>query len=252
LQKITFKGGKLLVMQRVTGKVKLFCFPYAGGSALSYSKLNKYLNKSIELYPVELAGRGKRFNDPLYNTVEEAIDDLFNRIEKDISNSEFAFFGHSMGTVFVYELIKKLNRMNMKKPVHAFLSGRYPPNIHKGKILHTLGDEEFKKEIFELGGTPLELFENKQLSNIFIPILKADYKIIETYEFKGTNSKWDFDITVLNGKDDVDVKMEDVVEWKEYTKGNCEFINFDGGHFYLFDKLKEVADVINNKLSNFL
>ncbi|MCS4470409.1 thioesterase domain-containing protein [Clostridium botulinum] len=41
----------------------LFCLPYAGGSEAIYHKWKKYLNPSIELSPIELKGRGKRYNE---------------------------------------------------------------------------------------------------------------------------------------------------------------------------------------------
>ncbi len=44
---------------------KLFCVPFAGGSAANFTAWKKYLHDSIELNPVELSGRGKRLNEPL-------------------------------------------------------------------------------------------------------------------------------------------------------------------------------------------
>ena len=41
-------------------KINLFCLPYAGSSASVFFKWKKYLDEDIMLYPIELAGRGKR------------------------------------------------------------------------------------------------------------------------------------------------------------------------------------------------
>ena len=57
-------------------KVLLFCIPYAGGLAGTYLKWKKYLDSSIELFPVELAGRGQRNEFPLYNTLDDAVVDI--------------------------------------------------------------------------------------------------------------------------------------------------------------------------------
>ena len=49
-------------------KKNLFCIPYAGGSSIIYNSWHKFLDINFELFPVELAGRGKR-----YKTVDERL-----------------------------------------------------------------------------------------------------------------------------------------------------------------------------------
>ena len=61
-------------------KIKLFCIPYAGGSAGIYSKWNGHISKFIEVCPVELPGRGKRFSEPLCNSIKQMVDDVFKGI----------------------------------------------------------------------------------------------------------------------------------------------------------------------------
>lgn len=62
-------------------RIKLFCLPYGGGSAYSYLKWKSNLADLIELCPVELAGRGKRFHEPYYSNIDEAVDDVYKQIE---------------------------------------------------------------------------------------------------------------------------------------------------------------------------
>ena len=82
----------------------LFCLPYAGGSEVAYYKWKKYLHPSIELIPIELKGRGKRFNEIFYESLEEAVDDIFENIKDKIINNDYAIYGHSMGSLLSYEL----------------------------------------------------------------------------------------------------------------------------------------------------
>lgn len=70
--------------------IKLLCFPYAGGTSAIYAKWKRYISKDIELCPVELAGRGKRYEAPFYNNLDEVIEDVYNIIEDDIDN-DYAF-----------------------------------------------------------------------------------------------------------------------------------------------------------------
>ncbi len=57
-------------------KIKLFCIPYAGGSARTFLGWKRWLDPSIELIAVELTGRGDRAGLPLYNEVSEAVADI--------------------------------------------------------------------------------------------------------------------------------------------------------------------------------
>lgn len=230
-------------------RIKLFCLPYAGGSALVYSSWKNLLNNRIELHPIELAGRGRRSKESFYESMEEAIDDLYSGIEKELDGTDFAFFGHSMGSVLVYELIYKIKQLKKQTPVHAFFSGRYPPHVKKKKeFFHKRTDAEFLKEIRRVGGTPDEFFENSKLLELFLPILKADYKIIENYNYSTKSEKFAFDITVFNGCKDDMVKLEDLEEWQEVTKMNCNVIEFDGGHFFIFEKKKNIVSIINDTI----
>lgn len=79
-------------------QIKLFTIPYAGGSSVVFQEWKKYFDNEIELIPIELAGRGKRFNNPLYNTLEEAVDDVLKQIQSClVPGDDYALFGHSMG-----------------------------------------------------------------------------------------------------------------------------------------------------------
>lgn len=91
-------------------KIKLFCLPYAGGSSVIFNSWKQYIDPSIELVPIELAGRGKRINEPLYNGVNDAVEDVFGLIKNKITDTPYALFGHSMGGMISYELAQKIKR----------------------------------------------------------------------------------------------------------------------------------------------
>ncbi|MCX7748495.1 MAG: thioesterase domain-containing protein [Clostridia bacterium] len=231
-------------------KIKLFCFPYAGGSAAIYSRWRSQLDNRIELVPVELAGRGKRIKENFYENIPDAIEDIYGKIVPLAKEYEFAFFGHSMGSVIVYELCKRMIDHGLRQPIHVFVSGRYPPHIKKReKLLHMLPLNEFKDEILEIGGTPREVFENEELSQIFVPIMKADYKLVETYKYVENNIKLDCGLTVFNGKFDKGVDLKDVYEWKKYTSCDSKFYEFEGGHFFIHNYTDEIVRIINETLA---
>ena len=229
-------------------QLRLFCLPYAGSSSTVYLKWKKYLHASIELVPIELAGRGKRFQENFYENLEEVVDDVYYLIKNRLDELPYAIFGHSMGSWITYGLGKKIMKTDRQKPVHLFFSGKEAPHVKKNKrIIHKLPDAELKDELLKLGGTPEEFFKCRELLDLFMPVLRADYKVIETYKYKKESGKLDCPISVLNGEED-DLTSEDITGWCNHTKSNCTIYNFEGGHFFIHEKTEKVVDVINGIL----
>lgn len=226
----------------------LFCLPYAGGSEAAYYQWKKYLNEEIELHSVKLKGRGRRIGEKFYDSMEEAVDDIFNSIKELIMTKDYAIYGHSMGSMLAYELYYKIEKEKLKKPKHMFFSGQAAPGIRvKEDNISSLPDDLFMDKIVALGGTPKEVLENKELLQIIMPILRSDFKMIEEYDYKKKDERISCDITVFNGLQDQYNEIQ-IEEWRNTTCGNCEIYNFEGGHFFINQKTKEILNIINNTL----
>ncbi|UCH96227.1 MAG: thioesterase [Candidatus Aminicenantes bacterium] len=237
-------------------RIKLFCFPYAGGSSLVYSNWKDHLDKRILVYPVELAGRGRRIADPFYNSMDEAVEDVLRMIKYDLSDAPYAFFGHSMGTGVAYHTAQKIRGKTFPQPVHIFCAGRGAPHIlRKDKPpYHTLPEDEFREKVMDLGGTPEEFFQQPELLEILLPLLRADFKI--SWEFTkfyhdrfDTMKPLDCNLTVFIGKED-DIKPEQIKGWKAHTTKTCTILSFDGGHFFLNHREQKemMLKIINDTL----
>ncbi|QWI15044.1 thioesterase [Bacillus wiedmannii] len=232
------------------GKIKLFCIPFAGGSAVVYSKWKKLMDPFIVVNEVELAGRGRRMNEPLIDNMEEMVEDIYYSI-KDYITEPYAIFGHSMGGLLTYELCHKLQKEGYPDPVHVFVSGRKAPQLKaRRKIIHDLPNEEFISEILKYDGMDKSIFENKELADIFLPILKADFKLIETYEFNQPFNLLNFDISVFHGIDDKAVDFEELSHWSEVTKKESKIYTFPGGHFFINEYTEQVVNKINETFSS--
>jgi surfactin synthase thioesterase subunit len=197
---------------------------------------------------VELAGRGERIGDTLYQDVPDMIGDLLQRIEAEISALPYALFGHSLGSTICYELYKKIREKGLPLPVHLFFSGAGALHVIRAdeKKYHLMSDAEFKKEVLELGGTPPEFFEHPELLQIFLPMLKNDFRMAEQ-ELVGELIPIEGDITVFLGKED-DLTPEQCDGWKLYTRQVCRMYYFEGGHFFLQRLGAAVVSVINQTL----
>ncbi|NBI29786.1 thioesterase II family protein [Chengkuizengella marina] len=229
--------------------MKLFCFPYAGGSSAIYNKWKRYFNnQSIEIVPIELAGRGTRMGEPLYDNLNEAVEDVYKWISKQIDSTPYALFGHSMGSKIAYELYYKLINLNHNEPEMIFFSGSSAPHSKKTdkQQVHLLPNDEFKREVLDLGGTSEEIFDNRQLAELFVPIIREDYKIVETYQYKEKQNKINCKTVVLYGLQD---KYIDIIkEWDELTDLPSTYHFINGGHFFIQENIEKTIEAVKSHL----
>jgi surfactin synthase thioesterase subunit len=233
--------------------MKLFCFPYAGGSSAIFNRWKSYVDTDIEIKAIELAGRGKRIHEDHYSDFNEVIEDVFSLIVDEIKKGEnYAFFGHSMGAKIAYELAQQILGMGFPGPEHIFFSGRGAPYVlgKNEKEYHKLPDDEFKQEILKLGGTPKEFFEHPELLEVFLPLLKNDFKLAARDVIGKEINPLPCDISVFLGKEE-ELTAEQIDSWKNYTTQNCSIYYFNGGHFFINENVEEIVGRINNTLQYF-
>jgi medium-chain acyl-[acyl-carrier-protein] hydrolase len=212
--------------------LRLFCFPYAGGRDLIFRGWQDGLPRTVEVCPVELPGRGRRLRErpltQLTALVEATAEGLLPLLDKP-----FAFFGHSMGAMISFELARLLRKEHGVMPVHLFLSGRRAPHVpDTDPPTYDLPEAEFLKELRRLNGTPQEVFENAELIELMMPLLRADFEVVETYRYV-SGPPLDCPITAFGGLQDVEVSREYLDGWRNYTTAAFTLRMMQGDHFFL-------------------
>lgn len=230
--------------------MKLFFIPYAGGSANSYYIFKKYIDPKFEVFLVELSGRGRRTNEPFYNNINEATEDIINKIKDNIDDEPYSIFGHSMGGLLIYELLDKIEELGIAYPKHVFISARRAPHLKSlyGKKYYELPDKEFVFELLKLGGVNREFSKNPGLCKIFLPIIRADYKLVEEYIFNKPIRKFKCNMSLFYAIDDIEASRNEVLQWSVYAGKAVEYFEFHGGHFYIFNNVEMISNIINNTL----
>lgn len=225
--------------------MKLFCFPYAGSSSAAYMKWKKKIREGIEIVPVELPGRGAAFRENLCDNMTELIEELFHKMKEDLVQEEYMLYGHSMGSWIVYYLLNRILKEQIRLPERIFVSGKEAPYVRKmDEISYSMEDGEFLEKIYQLGGTPREIMDNKEILDIYVPILKNDYKLIQTCKYEEPIEKYNFDIIIFNGLQD-ELMENDLNSWKQYTDKGVYIYNFEGNHFFIHNHTQEILDIIS-------
>ncbi|MGW5982738.1 thioesterase II family protein [Bacillus mycoides] len=231
-------------------KMRLLCLPYAGGSAASiYLPWKRKLKEQVEVIPLELAGRGKRIKEPLFQSVDEMVTDLIEKTSHMLNEGRpYAIFGHSMGGLLAYQFCRKINELNLPQPNSLIVSGFQPPDIKLKGNIHLLPIDEFAKRMAQNGNIPASIFEDSNLYNLFIPILYCDYKAVFNYEYQPAN-RTKTDLHIFTGKNDHPV-YHLRKEWSRHTTGKFEEHVFEGGHFFIREDELEVLNRIISILSS--
>ncbi len=227
--------------------LRLFCFAHAGGSAAVYHQWHKQLPSNLEVCAVQLPGRGQRISEPAIDQLPALVEAICDGIEAQL-DTPFAFFGHSMGGTIAYELIRCLRRRGLPQPCHLLVSGCRAPQFLLGREpIHDLPKTDFLDKLRELNGTPKEALANAELMDMMEPILRADFKIVETRKYH-EEVPLTMPVSVFGGKQDNRVSLDHLQSWQQHTSATFWLQLFEGDHFYYVQEnkalLRQIADLL--------
>ena len=217
---------------RPLARARIVCRPHAGGTAGFFRGWAAQLPDEVELLAVQYPGRDERIDDALIDAMPAMAGQLADAVA-DIADRPYLLFGHSMGAAIAYELCVELLGRGTRLPRRLVVSAHEPPHRHRPGHWHTAGDAELCDEIVRLGGTASSLRTSDALRALVMPIVRNDYRLIETYRAVVDPVRLPLPIDVFIGRDDGEVTREDARDWQYLTSRDCTLREFDGGHFYL-------------------
>jgi medium-chain acyl-[acyl-carrier-protein] hydrolase len=234
---------------RPQARLRLFCFPYAGGAASLYRTWPQHLPPTIELCAVQLPGRENRIRESPYTNLVDLVAALLPNL-LPVLDKPFALFGHSMGALIAYEVARQLQQ-HRQIPTHLLVSGRRAPVLPEPEaLLHTLpSDEAFLRELHRrYHNIPTVLFEETELRALFVPLLRADLTLVETYQCTQL-LPLPCQLVALGGTDDPRVAPHELQAWQVLTQADFASHRFPGGHFYLNEQVQPLLATIAGYLA---
>ena len=230
-------------------RLRLFCFPHAGGAASIYRPWVEPLSPDIEVCPIQLPGREARIHEPPAIRLTTLVESLtaVMRTKLDIP---FVFFGHSMGALTCFELARGLRRAGLPLPQHLFVAASRAPQLpDKLPFLHDRPDPVFINQLAQrYGGIPKIIAEDADALRFFLPIMRADFELCETYRYV-EEPKLECPISVFGGTHDLQVSPADLAAWGEQTTRPLPARMFRGDHFFLNSSRTELLSAIAKDLA---
>ncbi|MCF6526382.1 thioesterase [Streptomyces sp. JJ36] len=226
---------------------RLFCFPYAGGNAAVYRGLRATAGPGLAVYAVEPPGRGRRMAERPYDAMGPLVAHLADALAPALDRP-YAFFGHSLGGLVAFELARVLRARGARQPEHLFVSASAAPGSRRVRpVIHSATPDAVKQELRTLGGTPPEVLENDEVMEVVMPMLRADYAVLETYRHD-PGPPLGMPLTVFGGTTDP-VAPADLLEgWRAQSVHGARIRMMSGGHFYLHDAAAPVMAAVEHTL----
>jgi medium-chain acyl-[acyl-carrier-protein] hydrolase len=98
--------------------------------------------------------------------------------------------------------------------------------------IHRLPDPLLIEELRNLGGTPREILENKDVMQVILPAIRGDFALSETYRYEA-KMPLQCPITVFGGLQDRRVRNTDLPAWQSETQGSFGIRMFPGDHYFI-------------------
>ncbi|MEU3619751.1 alpha/beta fold hydrolase [Streptomyces sp. NPDC006872] len=219
-------------------EVTCFLIHHSGGSAASFSPLIPHLPVKWRSLAVDLPGRGGSAEPPADRSIAELVDRLAPAVLAQ-GTGRIAVFGHSLGALVAYELVRELERSEVG-PVWLGVSGSPAPQLVAQRRLERRdlwSRERLLAFLRELGGTPEEMLAMPDVVDYMVEVLRSDLYAVDTYEHVD-GPPLRTPISVYSGTADPLAGVELLGGWRERSRSAVNIRSWPGGHFYLFEQSK--------------
>ena len=217
--------------ERPFATLRLICFPYAGGGVSAYRPWSDALGPDVEVRPVQLPGRESRLDEPCCTDLDALVHGITNAVSA-LTAARTVLFGYSMGALLAFEVARELRRRRL--PVERLIVAAAPaPHLARSRSrMHELPDAELTEALRDLGGTPDVVFDDSELLQVLLPILRADFTLLERYRHK-RDVPLACPISALGGRADALVSAAQLGAWRAHTQEAFDTASFPAGHFFM-------------------
>lgn len=238
-------------------RFRLYCFPYAGGGTAIYRGWQNLCTlEGLQISSIRLPGREARMREAIPKTIHQLAQDFVEAFagEQEALKLPFAFYGHSMGAMIAFEVARELRRRNLPMPASLFVAAYTPPQMERplSAISDIMDNDLFLEELeTRYNGVPTALKQSADLRALFVPILRADFIMLDHYVYQ-PETRLNLPIDIFVGEQDQHATYPRLMGWKDQTSQASELHLIEGGHFFINENPQPVMRILENKLKVYL
>ena len=227
--------------------MRLFCLPFAGAGASSFAPLSRRLGDTVEVCAVQLPGR-ESMQERCIGSVEALVAALEFSM-RELMDCPYAILGYSMGQASPWNYVAGFAAASCLSPSHCLSSARPALACRRGPDRGP-PHEQFVEELRRLGGTSQAILENSELLDIFLPVLRADFALSESYDYR-VQEPLSLPTFAYAGESDA-LAPSVCRALVRRSRWPFRMRRFAGGHFFVQSSLEAVADSILRDLERWL
>lgn len=209
-------------------RLRVFCFPYAGGGASVFNGWSTALPADVELCALQIPGRERRILEPPFRQLSPLLDAL-EPVLVPLLDKPFVFFGYSLGTRLALGLTQRWQTRGAPLPLGLIMTAAGAPHLPRPSR-ESLDDAAFVDMLRRYEGTPSEVLAHRELLDMVLPMLRADFAVADTL-MPATPVRCP--LSAWAGLEDPHVTREQQERWRELTTAEFRTRTFPGKHFFL-------------------
>lgn len=211
-----------------------------------YLRWRRQLPDWIRVVPVELPGRGGRLGEPFVEDFERLVAQLCDEHAGSLAG-RYALFGHSMGALLAYRIAQRQHALEKPLPWALYASASPAPSRRDPERFAGKNDDAaLIADLRKQGGTPEEVFASEELLRLTLDTLGADYRVCENFRHVAS-APLPVPIHVFAGRAD-EIAVDRIEAWRQEAGGPFSVDWFDGGHFFIRPREREVLAAVVRKL----
>ena len=209
----------------------MLVFPHAGATRLAYHRLGQELADQLTLRMMDLPGRPGRQDESLPTAMPDLLTAMTPLVDA-AAVENCLLYGHSLGALLAFETARRLTAQG-RPPALLVVSGRNGPSQGSAyRAIRRLPDAEFLAAVAGMDSTMQSLQDEPDLAKLFLPVLRADLTIAETYAYQPSETLLPCPILSFQGIEDPMVSRSGVWSWAVETTAGCAINWLPGQHFF--------------------
>jgi medium-chain acyl-[acyl-carrier-protein] hydrolase len=194
------------------------------------------LPPTLAIIGIEPPGRGRRLRERGFDRVDALVDAVVPVLTAHV-RAPWYVFGHSMGALLAFEIVRGLRNADVPEPEVLFASGRRAPHLPSRGL-----------------GLPLPAAATARSTLPDAPRDRAvesfaqDVELCRTYAYR-EEGPLDTRIVVLSGTGDAEITYPDLEAWRRHTTRAMKVALFDGDHFFVATQAPRVAALVGEEVA---
>lgn len=220
------------VVEPETPQCRIYWFAHAGGGTASLVRDAAGTQGPVSLRGVKLPGREERFAEPPMRDLSQLADSLADQITAD-ADVPYALVGHSFGGLLAFRTAQKLIQRETPLRLLSAIAAPPPDRVHGGNALHDLPDDELAHKLDKnVGGMPERIRQDPVALRHFLPVVRADLFMLETYRHDSAEPPLPIPIVAFGGTNDTVISNDVLLGWRKFTSRRYTLRMLPGDHFF--------------------